>query len=67
VTGLVERDRFGKWDNGRPLGLTAEEGLSEMTPGEEIHELTSTVGGLGTDRILDEQFQEMEMTSLFRL
>jgi len=63
----VERDRFGKWDNGRPLELTAEEGLSEMTPGERIQELTSTVGGLGTDRILHEQFQEMEMTSLFRL
>jgi len=38
-----------------------------MTPGEGTHELTSTVGGLGTDSILDEQFQEMEVTSLFRL
>ena len=39
-----------------------EEGLSEMTPGEGTHELTSTVGAVNTDSILDEQFQEMKMT-----
>jgi len=32
-----------------------EEEQSKMTPGEGTHELTSTVGGHGTDSILDEQ------------
>jgi len=31
-----------------------EEEQSKMTLGEGTHELTSTVGGLGTDNILDE-------------
>ena len=39
-----------------------------MTTGEGTHELTSTVGGVGTDSILNEQLQEIKkMTSLFRL